>query len=350
MPNCVQIGGRTIGHGYSCWIIAEAGVNHNGDLELAKQLVDAAVAAGADAIKFQTFRAAELASPEAPKAMYQLQSTDQGESQLEMLMALELPGEVFGELAALCREKEILFLSSAYDKESVDLLFECHVEAFKIASGEITNLPLLEYVAGKGKPVLLSTGMSYLSEVDEAVRVLREGGCDQLVLLHCVSDYPADSSHINLRAMATLSAAFDLPVGYSDHTLGAEVAIAAVALGACVLEKHFTLDRGFTGPDHRASLEPEAMAEMVRSLRLVEQSLGHGRKEPTPGETEIAAVVRRSLVLARDLPAGSVVTDDALALQRPGTGLPLEARPYVVGRTARVALPQGTLLSLEMLA
>lgn len=345
----VTIGERKVGPGHPVFIIAEAGVNHNGDIELAKRLVDVAAEAGADAVKFQTFRADRVVSAMAPKAEYQIHTTDPSESQLDMLRRLELSPDAHRELQAYCRERGIIFMSTPFDEESADLLQELDVPTFKIGSGEITNWPFLEYVARKGKPIILSTGMSFLSEVDEAVRVIREAGCDQLVLLHCVSNYPADPADTNLRAMPTMATAFQVPVGYSDHTPGIEVAVAAVALGACVIEKHFTLDKSLAGPDHQASLEPDELRTLVRGIRTVEAALGNGQKEPAASEADTAAVARRSLVAARDIPAGTILTDDLIAIKRPGTGLPPAMRPYLIGRTARTTIPAGALLALEML-
>ena len=345
----ITIGKRRVGPNQPVFIIAEAGVNHNGDVELAKQLVDVAAEAGADAVKFQTFKAERVVSATAPKAEYQLQTTDPSESQLDMVRRLELSPEAHREVWAYCQERDALFMSTPFDEESADLLDKLGVPVFKIGSGEITNWPFLEYVARKKKPIILSTGMSYLNEVDEAVRVIRDAGCGQLVLLHCVSNYPTDPTDANLRAMQTMATAFSVPVGYSDHTLGIEVALAAVALGACVIEKHFTLDRNLLGPDHRASLEPDELAALVRGIRTIEAALGHGRKVPAASEANTAAIARRSLVAVRDIPAGTVLTEELIAIRRPGTGLSPAVRPYLVGRTVRTTIPAGALFTLEML-
>src|SRR5215218_8541495 len=317
----VRIGDKLIGPQQPVFVIAEAGVNHNGDLKLARALIDVAVEAGADAVKFQTFRADRLATPDAPKAEYQLQTTSDAESQFEMLRRLELSADAHRELHSYCHERGIIFLSTPFDEEAVDLLEELGVPAFKISSGDLTNSPLLEYVAGKGKPVILSTGMSELSELIEAVSVLNTAGCENTVLLHCVSNYPADPAEVNLRAMQTMRSAFDLPVGFSDQREGIDVALAAVALGACVIEKHFTMDRTLPGPDHRASLEPAELRDLVRSIRRVETALGNGRKVPTVSELETAKVARRSLVAARDIPAGATLERDMVVMRRPGTGM-----------------------------
>lgn len=337
-----------VGEGHPCFFIAEAGVNHNGDLELARRLVDIAREAGADAVKFQTFQAERVVIRDAPKAEYQKETTGAHESQFEMLRRLQLSEEAHRELLRYCREKNILFLSTPFDEESADFLDELKVPAFKIGSGEVTHLSFLEHVARKGKPVILSTGMSDLNDVESAVRVLRAAGCDQMVLLHCVSSYPADPAQANLRAMQTLAAAFQVPVGYSDHTPGIEVALAAAALGACVIEKHFTLDHHLEGPDHRFSLEPEELRLLVKGIRVVEASLGHGRKEPAVGEMSTAAVARKSLVAARDIAKGTVLTEKLVAIKRPGTGLPPALRSRFMGRAVRRAVPAGTLLTLEM--
>jgi N-acetylneuraminate synthase len=345
----VEIAGRMIGPGYSCFIIAEAGVNHNGSLEMARQLVDVAAKAGANAVKFQTFRADRVATPNAAKADYQLRTTASSESQLEMLRRLELPQQAHRALAESCHQRGILFMSTPFDEESADFLAELGVPAFKIPSGEITNLPFLAHVAHKGKPMVVSTGMSHLAEVADTVRVIRDAGNGQIVLLHCVSDYPADPKEANLRAMLTMAEAFGVPVGYSDHTPGIEVALAAVALSACVIEKHFTLSRSLPGPDHQASLEPQELAALVQGIRRVEAALGHGRKEPTPSEADTAAVARRSLVAARDISIGKTLTPELIAIKRPGTGLPPALINQVIGRIAARDIPAGTVLRLEML-
>lgn len=346
----IEFAGRKIGVGHPCFIIAEAGVNHNRDLTIAKQLIDVALAAGADAVKFQTFKADKLASVSAPKAAYQKKTIDGAESQLEMLRRLELSAAMHHELQAYCRGRGILFLSTPFDEESADFLDQMGLPAFKIPSGDITNEPFLTHIACKGKPIFLSTGMAYLSEVDQAVRAIRTAGNEELILLHCVSNYPAQPRDVNLRAMATMKTAFKLPVGYSDHTVGIEISLAAVALGACVIEKHFTLDRNLPGPDHRASLEPDELTALVGAIRKVELSLGHGRKEPAPSEADTADVARKSLVAALDIPAGTHLLEAMIAIKRPGTGLPPAMRVHLIGCMAREDISAGTLLSLDMLA
>jgi sialic acid synthase SpsE len=266
-----------------------------------------------------------------------------------MARQLELSFEAFRELYAYCQAKKILFLSTPFDEESADFLDELGVAAFKAPSGEITNLPFLAHVARKAKPMIVSTGMSYLGEVETAVRTIEQAGNSNIVLLHCTSNYPADSSDVNLRAMHTMAVAFGTPVGYSDHTLGTEVSLAAVALGACVIEKHFTLDRKLPGPDHRASVEPQELTALVQGIRIIEAALGNGRKEPAAGEVNTKAVARKSLVAARDIPAGATLTADLIAIKRPGTGLPPEMRASLIGRAARVAISADSLIALDML-
>ena len=344
----IKIAGHLIGNNHPCFIIAEAGVNHNGHLKMALQLVDAAVSAKADAIKFQTFKAEAVISATAPKAIYQQRTTGVGESQLEMARHLQLSYEQFHEIKAYCEEKGILFLSTPFDYDSADFLDKLDVPAFKISSGEVTNYPFLEYIARTGKPLILSTGMSYLGEVEQALRVIYATGNRKVILLHCVSNYPADPADTNLRAMQTMATAFGVPVGYSDHTLGIDVALAAVALGACVVEKHFTLVRTLPGPDHSASLEPNELSALVKGIRTVEAALGNGRKEPAASEANTAMVARRSLVAACDIPLMTVLTEQHIAIKRPGTGLPPSMREYLVGKKARTFIPADTLLSLEL--
>jgi len=346
----LRVGTRRIGAEHPCFIIAEAGVNHNGELELAEQLVGAAVEAGADAVKFQTFKAERVVSRVAPKADYQLSTTDTGESQLEMVRRLELSADAHRRLHTCCAERNILFMSSPFDEESADLLNELGVAAFKIPSGEITNLPFLRYVARMGRPLIVSTGMSNLAEVATAVRAVEETGNKELALLHCVSNYPANPADINLRAMHTMAAAFGVPVGYSDHTRGLTVALAAVAMGASVIEKHFTLSRDMVGPDHKASLEPHELAELVYNIRTVEAALGDGRKEPAASEANTASVARKSLVAAEHIPAGTSLTDRLIAVMRPGTGFPPAMKSCLIGRTVQLDVAAGELFTPEMFA
>ncbi len=345
----IEIAGRKIGEGQPCFIIAEAGVNHNGSVKLAFQLVDAAVNAGADAVKFQTFIPEKLVSAAAPKAEYQLQTTDPGETQREMLRGLMLAHNEYTLLKDYCATRGILFLSTPFDEDSADFLDTLGVPAFKLGSGELTNLPLLERIARKGKPMIISTGMSYLSEVEAALRCVYEAGNTQIALLHCVSNYPTTPADANLRAMATMRQAFGVPVGYSDHTMGRDVSIAAVALGACVIEKHITINKSLPGPDQQASLEPDELIALVQGIRMVESALGHGRKEPAPSERNTTEVARRSIVAAHELAQGHVITAGDLAIKRPGTGLPPSMLTYVIGRRVRTTIPADTLLRLDAL-
>lgn len=343
----IDCAGRLVGSDHPCFIIAEAGVNHQGDPERACHLIRAAAAAGADAVKFQTFSADRLASAEAPKAAYQRRDGQSSESQRDMLRRLELPLDAYPGLLDCCRDHGIVFLSSPFDEEAADFLASLDVPAFKLPSGELVNEGLLRHVAGFGKPVILSTGMASLGEVEQALTALE--AASGVVLLHCVSLYPAPPETSNLRVMRTLRRCFDLPVGYSDHTLGIEIPVAAVALGACVVEKHLTLDAGMAGPDHAVSLEPAGFTDMVAAIRAVELALGDGRKRPAPAEVAIAAVVRKSLTAAQTISKGAVVEASMLALRRPGDGLPPSMRACVVGRRAARDIPKGCKLDLEML-
>lgn len=319
------------------YIIAEAGVNHNGDIEIAKKLIDLAVEAGADAVKFQTFQARNLCVKDAPKARYQ-KKNNPDESQFEMLKRLELDFEAHKILISHCRKKKIAFMSSPFDIESVDLLAQLNVPVIKIPSGEITNLPYLEKIGTLRKKTILSTGMSNLQEVRDAVNILLSAGLapKDLSLLHCCTSYPASPDTVNLRAIQALQTAFpDLVVGYSDHTEGFYVTIAAVAIGASVIEKHFTLDRGMEGPDHKASLGPEAFKGMVCALRQVETSLGDGIKQATPDELPIRDVARKSVVALKAIKKGEKFSHFNITAKRPGKGLSPMKWPEIIGQTAK---------------
>lgn len=305
------------------FIIGEAGVNHNGDLSLACQLVDAAADAGCDAVKFQTFKAEALVTREAAMAEYQQANTGREESQYDMLKRLELSEEAHHILAARAQTRGLLMFSTAFDLASVDFLKSMNLPLWKIPSGEITNFPYLVRVARNSKPIILSTGMALLGEVDAALQVLLAHGSsrEQICVLHCNTDYPTHYGDVNLRAMASMGRALGTAYGYSDHTLGIEIAVAAAALGARVIEKHFTLDRQLPGPDHLASLEPEELAQMVRAVRHIEEALGDGIKGPSPSEVKNRAISRKSIVAARDIAVGEVFDETNLAVKRPGTGL-----------------------------
>jgi len=317
-------------------VVAEAGVNHNGSLALALELVDAAAEANADAVKFQTFRTAEMMSRATPKAAYQLQGTSEEESYFDMGRRLELDEAAHTALAQRAREHGVTFLSTAFDRPSIELLERLGVPMHKIPSGEVTNLPHLRAIAALGKPVLLSTGMADLAEVEAAVAALVDAGLprDRITLLHCTTEYPAPFADLNLRAIVTMRAAFDLPVGYSDHSEGILAPAVAVALGATVIEKHLTLDRGMEGPDHAASLEPDAFGEMVRAIRQVEAALGDGDKRPAASEMPNIAIARRSIVAARPIRAGEVFSQENLAAKRPGTGVSPMRWDEIVGQEA----------------
>ncbi|ODS41275.1 MAG: N-acetylneuraminate synthase [Candidatus Altiarchaeales archaeon WOR_SM1_79] len=344
----VKIGDRNIGGGEPCFIIAEAGVNHNGSMELAKKMIKVARDADADAVKFQTFKAEDVVTKDAEKAKYQKETTGSEESQYEMIKKLELKKDDFKELADYAKNKGIIFLSSSFDKESVNLLDEINVPAFKIASGEITNFPLLKHVAKKRRPIILSTGMSTLGEVEEALNVIRGDGVKDVILLHCVSNYPARIDDANLKAMETLKQAFKLPVGFSDHTLGITASIAAVALGACVIEKHFTLDRNLPGPDHKASLEPDELKEMVNAIRDAEKALGDGIKRPTKDEEEIKKVARKSIVAKIGIPEGTILTENILDIKRPGTGIEPKYWHFIVGTRAKKDINKDEIITRRM--
>jgi N-acetylneuraminate synthase len=325
----------------SVFVIAEAGVNHGGDLGRARALVDVAAAAGADAVKFQTFTADRLVTRGAAAAEYQQRALGGEISQHAMLSRLELSPAAHEALRAHCADRGIEFMSTPFDPDSAVYLAKLGVRRLKISSGDVTNVPMLEVVGGLGLPVILSTGMADLAEVEAAVATLRASGLADLVLLQCVSNYPADPADTNLRVMDTYAARFGVPVGLSDHTLGLTIAIAAVARGARWLEKHFTLDRTLPGPDHQASLEPAELAALVRAVRAVEAALGDGVKRPVPAELPVRAVARKSVVAARDLPAGALIGPDDLVVLRPGTGLPPGRLRDLVGRrTARAVVAQ----------
>ena len=324
------------------FVIAEAGVNHNGSTEMALELVDAAAAAGADAVKFQTFRADLLAAPRAPRAAYQREATGTTGGQLEMLRALELSGDAHRRLAAHCRERGIEFLSSPFDAESIELLATLGLKRLKVPSGELLDVPYLRRVAALGLPLIVSTGMATLAEVGTALAVLEAAACprERVIALHCSTEYPTPPADANLRAMVTMRDALGVAVGYSDHTEGITVAVAAAALGAEVIEKHLTLDRGLPGPDHRASLEPGVFGEMVQAVRVVELALGDGLKQPTAGELDNVAAARKSIVAARRIAAGETLGPDNLTVKRPGTGLsPLRWDDVVGLRASRSYQP-----------
>lgn len=319
-------------------VIAEAGVNHNGDMEKARALVDVAAAAGADFVKFQTFTADKLVSASAPKAEYQKQSTGAQESQYEMIRKLELTHAMHEELIAHCEHRGIRFFSTAFDLDSLDYLAGVGLDRFKVPSGEITNLPYLRRMGSYRRPVILSTGMSNLQEIGDALRVLEDAGMKRrdITVLHCNTEYPTPMRDVNLRAMLSIRDAFGVDVGYSDHTPGIEVSLAAVALGATVIEKHFTLDKGLPGPDHRASLEPDELSALVRGIRNVEEAVaGDAIKRASPSESRNLVVARRSIVASRTIAAGERFGEHNLTTKRPGSGISPMRWDEIVGTSAR---------------
>lgn len=316
-------------------IIAEAGVNHNGNFELAKQLIDKACEAGADIVKFQTCKAENVISRYADKAEYQKKTTGEADSQLEMVRKLMLTYDEYGQLKKYCDEKGIEFLSTAFDLPSVDYLHSIGMKRWKIPSGEITNLPLLIKIASLHEPIIMSTGMSELKEVEDAIKVLKDNGATDITLLHCTTEYPAPYGDVNLKAMDTMKDAFGLPVGYSDHTKGIEVPVAAVARGACVIEKHFTLNRNMEGPDHKASLEPDELKAMVDSIRNVELSIGDGVKKVSTSELKNQDIARKSIIAARSIKAGEVFNEDNITTKRPGNGINPMRWFDLLGKTAK---------------
>ena len=317
-------------------IIAEAGVNHNGDMNLAKELILQAKKAGADYVKFQTFQPEKLVSRYAPKAEYQKKLTGGQDTQLGMLQKLALSQAQFCELYQFAGEQEIGFISAPFDIESIHFLNALGMEFWKIPSGEITNLPYLEQIGDTGKPIILSTGMSTMDEVKAAISVLRQKGTEDITILHCNTEYPTPMQDVNLRAMQTLREQCQVPVGYSDHTLGIEVPIAAVAMGAIVIEKHFTLDHSMEGPDHKASLEPDELTAMVKAIRNIESALGDGNKQVTISEKKNMVAARKSIVAARTIEAGEIFTTENLTTKRPGNGIsPMNWYAYIGQKAKR---------------
>jgi N-acetylneuraminate synthase/N,N'-diacetyllegionaminate synthase len=345
----IKIDCKLVGDGEPVFVVAEAGVNHNGSIVLAKKLVDAAKNAGADAVKFQTFKTEKVVTEYAKKADYQ-KSAGSNESQYEMLRKLELKNERFTELFDYAKKKGIIFLSSAFDKESVDLLNNLGVLAFKIASGEITNFPLLRYIAGKKKPIILSTGMSTIHEISEALKIIRKEGVQDIILLHCVTSYPARKEDINLRVIETLRRKFKLPIGFSDHTLGPVVSIAAVALGAVLIEKHFTLDRNLSGPDHSMSMQPNELKEMIAAIHEAKKALGTGAKRLTEDEKKIKKLARRSVVARVSIRKGTIITESMLDTKRPGTGIDPRRMNLIIGKRTRQDIARDELITLKKLA
>jgi N-acetylneuraminate synthase/N,N'-diacetyllegionaminate synthase len=345
----IRIGDRLLGESEPTFIVAEIGVNHNGSVNRARKLIDAAKSAGADAVKFQAYKTERIVTKYAEKAKYQKETTDPKKSQYDMLKKLELKDADFVELHRYAKKRSIIFLSSAFDEESVDLLAGLDVSAFKVPSGETTNFPLLRHIAEKKKPIILSTGLSTLDEIGEVIRVMEEKGVEDIVLLHCVTSYPAKAEDVNLRVMDFLKRSFGCPVGFSDHTLGISIPIAATALGAVLIEKHFTLDKKMSGPDHRASLEPDEFKQMVTAIRDVEKAMGDGIKRLTKGEEQIKKAARRSVVARVKIRKGTVIRENMLDLKRPGTGLEPKDLSKILGKKAKKDILADELITLEKL-
>ncbi len=344
----IKIGDKLLGQGKPCFIIAEAGVNHNGSFKIAKKLVDAAKDSGADAVKFQTFRTEELVTKDAKQAKYQKNNARAG-SQFEMLKKLELSENEFREIAKHCKKRKIIFLSTPFDFASARFLNSLGIPAFKIGSGELTNIAFLKYIAGFKKPVVLSTGMSTLEEVDEAVKSIYSTGNRKLILLHCTSNYPAEFRNVNLKTMITLSRRFKVLTGYSDHTKGIEVALASAALGAVILEKHFTLSKGMKGPDHKASLNPAELKKMIEGIKGVELFLGNGIKKPVAAEIAISKVIRKSVVALTDIEKGTKLKKGMLGIKRPGTGIEPKYFDRLTGKVTLKFIRKDSVLKWSMI-
>lgn len=344
----ITIGDKIICNGSPVFIIAEAGVNHNGDVGLAKRLIDVAFESGADAVKFQTFKANKLISSKAPQGDYRSTGVD-----VKLIEKLELSLQHYIELIDYCNELGIVFLATPFDFGSVNLLEKLEAPAYKVSSSDLTNLPLLQHIAKKQLPVLLSTGMGNLSEIEQALHSIAQIMDKQInhlpvVLMHCVSHYPAPMDQINLNAIKTLMDTFKLPVGYSDHTRGVEAAMAAVVMGACVIEKHYTLNRNFPGPDHKSSVEPEELKFLVESIRNIESALGDGIKKPAPCELSAITISRKSLVAACNIKAGQPITRDLLEIKRPGTGIEPKYYDLIIGKKSIVDIQEDEVITWEM--
>ena len=349
MKKIIKISNKTIGEGEPVFIIAEAGVNHNGKLELALKLIEEAAKAGADAIKFQTFRAEQVVTSAGEMAEYQKRNLEITEKQTEMLRKLELPEKFYPQLIAKARELNIIFFSTPHGHiSSVDLLEKFGVPIFKFGSGDLINIPLLEYAAGLGKPLIISTGMATMEEINDAIKTIRQTGNEQFVVLHCTTDYPCKPEEINLKAMVSIAQKFNCLTGYSDHTTDDETAIMAVALSACVLEKHFTLDRALPGPDQKASFEPKELANYIKKIRKASIILGSGIKNPVKSEEQYIPMARKSIVSAKAIKSGEQLTEKNLTVKRPGTGIPPKFWNEIIGKKATCDIPDDTLISREM--
>lgn len=345
----VKIGNIIVGNNNPVFIIAEAGVNHNGDINQAKKLIRQAKKIGANCIKFQTFKAERVVTQQAPKANYQLKTTNPQESQLDMLRKLELSPIAYQELVALCQKEDILIFSTPYNREDVDFLDELGVPAFKLASIHLVEPYFLQYVAAKNKPMIISTGMATLAEVDEAIRAIKSTGNTQIIVLQCTTNYPSKLEDANLKAMQTMQNAFNVLVGYSDHTQSNTACIASVAMGACVIEKHFTLDKSLAGPDHSSSADPAEFEMLIKDIREAEMVLGSAIKEPCEVEKINAVGMRRSIVAKCDILAGDTITEDMLTFKRPASGIKPAFFADIVGRIAQQTLNKNELVTWEAL-
>ena len=347
MQKVFQIGSRSVGEGQSTFITAEIGLNHGGEPHQAKQLVTAAARSGADAVKFQIFRAESFVSRDTERTKDQKASVSSDETPFEMFRRLEMPPELLGELHDLAHKSGLILYGSAFDSRSVDVLAAMDVEVFKIASGELTNLPLIQKAAEKQKPMIMSVGMAALGEIEEALTVVHKAGCERVALLHCVANYPTEYINVNLRRMERLRRVFDVPVGYSDHTTSNWVSLAAVALGASFVEKHFTLDRSLPGPDHALSADPADLKALVEGVRAVESSLGSGSLGRLETENEVRKLARRSLVATRTIPTGDTITRDSISAKRPEGGIEPKHLELIIGRTARREIRTGSPVTWE---
>jgi len=346
-----KIHNKMVGDGYPLFFIAEAGVNHNGSVELGKQLIDVAIEAGADAVKFQTFKTDNIITPKAPKSSYHIETTGRDEEQTwyELLKTQEMSRDMHIELMEHCDQNGIIFLSTPYDKDSADLLESLNLPAFKIASTDTNNIPLLSYIAAKGRPMILSTAMATMAEVKEAVSAVRDKGLEEFAVLQCTGNYPSGLADSNLRVMQTYAEKLNCIIGYSDHTPDLVNPVAATAMGAKVYEKHFTIDKSLSGPDHRMSLEPEELKQTVKAIRDTEEALGSSEKEVLEVEKENRAKLRKSIIADTDIKKEQVIGKEMIAIKRPGNGISPTDIENILGKKATIDIPSGTVLSFEML-
>ncbi len=344
----IRIGDKEVGDQEPTFIIAEAGSNHNRDINQAKMLIDVAIDAKADAVKFQTYSAEKLYSKKTPKPTYLEKITRKDETIWDLIKNIELPREFQAELADYCRDNDIIFLSTPFDHEAIEELDALGVLAYKIASFEIVDIPLLKHAANKRKPMLISTGMADIGDIEDALEAIYSAGNKQVALLHCNIGYPPPMDIVNLRAIQTMERAFDIPVGFSDHTMSTTIPAVAVAMGACIVEKHFTLDRSMHGPDHPFALEPNELEEMVKNIRDVEMALGSGIKQRTEAEEEMYRIGRRSIVAAQNIPTGAEITEEMLTVKRPGFGIKPKFLEIIIGRRAKVDIEEDDIITWEM--